>query len=64
MKFSLPGFSRNSRPHAAQPAAQNMPQPVADAKPASLMKVRNRILLGAMVLLALLALFIFSYNFV
>jgi len=37
-----------------------MPQPVDAAKPASLVKVRNRILLGAMVLLALLALFIFQ----
>ena len=60
MKFSLPGFPGRSRSHAAQAGGQDMPQPVADAKPASLVKVRNRILLGAMVLLALLALFIFQ----
>ncbi|MGD8619949.1 MAG: hypothetical protein PVH54_12285, partial [Gammaproteobacteria bacterium] len=60
MKFSLPGFPGRSRSHDAQTGGQDMPQPVADAKPASLVKVRNRILLGAMVLLALLALFIFQ----
>jgi phosphomannomutase/phosphoglucomutase len=37
-----------------------MPQPVGDAKPASLAKVRNRILLVSMVLLVLLSLFIFQ----
>ncbi len=57
MKFTLPGFPKLSRAHAARPA---MPQPVGDAKPASLDKVRNRILLGAMVLLVLLAFFIFQ----
>jgi phosphomannomutase/phosphoglucomutase len=37
-----------------------MPQPTGDAKPASLIKVRNRILLSAMVVLTLLAFFIFQ----
>ena len=37
-----------------------MPQQDGNAKPASLVKIRNRILLGTMVLLALLALFIFQ----
>jgi len=37
-----------------------MPQSAGDARPASLAKVRNRILLGAMVLLAALALFVFQ----
>ena len=60
MKFSLPGFLRRNRTHAARSAAQTMPQPVGNAKPASLVKVRNRILLGAMVLLVLLAFFIFQ----
>ena len=60
MKFSLPGFPRRNRAHDAQSTVANTPQPVGDAKPASLVKVRNRILLGAMVLLALLALFIFQ----
>ncbi len=57
MKFSLPGFPKRNR---AQPAVHSMPQPVGDVKPASLVKVRNRILLGAMVLLALLTLFVFQ----
>lgn len=60
MKFSLPGFPRRNRARAAQPATPSMPQPVGDAKPASLAKVRSRILLVAMVLLVLLTLFIFQ----
>ena len=60
MKFSLPAFLKRNRAQTARPTAQTMPQQDGDAKPASLVKVRNRILLGAMVLLALLALFIFQ----
>jgi phosphomannomutase/phosphoglucomutase len=60
MKFSLPGFPRRNKVHAARPAVQSMPQPIGDAKPASLVKVRNRILFSAMVVLTLLAFFIFQ----
>jgi phosphomannomutase/phosphoglucomutase len=60
MKFSLPAFLKRNRAQTARPTAQTMLQQDGDAKPASLVKVRNRILLGAMVLLALLALFIFQ----
>jgi phosphomannomutase/phosphoglucomutase len=60
MKFSLPGFSRRSNVQDAMAGVHSMPQPVGDARPASLAKVRNRILLGAMVLLAALALFVFQ----
>jgi phosphomannomutase/phosphoglucomutase len=60
MKFSLPAFLKRNRAQTARSAAYTMPQQDGDARPASLVKVRNRILLGGMVLLALLALFIFQ----
>jgi phosphomannomutase/phosphoglucomutase len=60
MKFSLPGFTRRNREQTARPEVHPVPEPVSDAKSASLVKARNRILLGGMVLLALLALFIFQ----
>jgi phosphomannomutase/phosphoglucomutase len=60
MKFSLPAFARRNRSPAAQPEMHVLSPPSGEAKSASLVKARNRILLLGMVLMALLALSIFQ----
>ena len=61
MNLSLPGFlKRNKKTADDQPAARPMPQLTGDAKPASIGKVRIQLLVTAVLLLGLLAAFVFQ----
>ena len=66
MKFSLPGFNKSSsREEDVQEADKALPGPVIDdddgaIRPVSLARTRLRILAAALVLMALLALFVFQ----
>ena len=66
MKFSLPGFKKSSsREEDVQEADKALPGPVIDdddgaIRPVSLARTRLRILAAALVLMALLALFVFQ----
>ena len=60
MKLSLPGFLSRNNPSDDEPASKPMPQLTGDIKPASIGKVRLQLLLAGVVLLAVLAAFIFQ----
>jgi len=60
MKFTLPTLAGRAGKRAARPDRHAPQPPEGEARPASLAKTRNRLLLGGMVLLTLLAFFIFQ----
>ncbi len=60
MNLSLPDFLKRNKAADDQPAAKPMPQLTGDAKPASIGKVRIQLLVTAVLLLGLLAAFVFQ----
>lgn len=60
MKLSLPSFLRRDKSANDQPVSKPMPQLAGDIKPASVGKVRFQLLLAGVVLLGVLAAFIFQ----
>ncbi len=60
MNLSLPGFRKRNKAADDQPAAKPMPQLTGDARPASIGKVRIQLLVAGVVLLGMLAAFVFQ----
>ena len=60
MKLSLPSFLKHKKSADDQPVSRQMPQLTGDIKPASLGKVRFQLLVAGVVLLGVLAAFIFQ----
>ena len=60
MKLSLPSFLKHKKSADNQPVSKPMPQLTGDIKPASLGKVRFQLLVAGVVLLGVLAAFIFQ----
>lgn len=60
MKLSLPSFIKRKKSADDRPASKPMPQLTGDIKPASLGKVRFQLLIASIVLLGVLAAFIFQ----
>ena len=60
MNLSLPGFHKRNKTVDDQPLAKPMPQLTGDARPASIGKVRIQLLVSGVLLLGLLAAFVFQ----